>query len=278
MLRSHQAELSDSFRRIGQHTLDVTIRPLDPSSRTAIDASLAAVLTQMPNIQTLTIICDPLDTRKHTLVTDVFRHFRALEHISLSDISLCDPPRRNWPRGWPIRLGLQEPARQLDAEVEAMESSESGPETDTSTDTDTETQTGTAGPVGVTRNYHSFRKKCLEALLQHHAPRLVSVRLHGSVPLDEHNYRRLRDNALKLCTLHLVGGLEACEQGLAAVLAEDARWASGTLCDLIIRGTSPNTRLEALMMRQFSLRVYGDALDEPPSVSSGYPSHGTRRA
>src|SRR5258706_16348179 len=193
MLRSKSAEVADTFERIGQHVLSATIRPLDPSSENTFDAALAAALKKMPNLHTLTVICDPLDTRSHTRVREALRCLQALEHITLAE-----PPRFfQWPKGWPIRLGLQGPAT---ASVEAERTESSGSRSDCAPDTNTDTKapTGTARPIGATKNFHSFRKQCLTALLQHHAHRLVSVRLHGSVPLDAHNYRLLRDNATNL--------------------------------------------------------------------------------
>jgi hypothetical protein len=280
MLRADLAEISDTFERIGQHVLDAAIRPLDPSSRAVIDDALAAALKEMPKLLTLTIIYDPLDTRNHFPIRNVLCQLRALKHITLAE-----PPRTDWPHGWPIRLGLQEPAKQQEEEEEeeAMESSESGLDTDTDTDTaqigtQIETQIETAGLFGATatKNFHSFRKSCLSTLLQHHVERLVSVSLHGSVPLDEHNYRRLRDKAINLKVLQLVGGFESCEPGLVAAVAEDTQWAcSGKLHHLTIRGTGTSTKF---ITSQFKLGVFGDALDEPPSASSGYPSYGTRRA
>lgn len=281
MLRSEPAEIANSVKRIGQYVLEATIRPLDPSSR-SVDAALAAALGEMPNLHTLTIICDPLDTRKHYPVLGALRHLRALEHISLTE-----SPRSPWPIGWPIRLGHHDPTTQLEEEEEeeeeAMENSGSGsegaPDTDTDTKAQTGAQTGTARLSRATKNFHSFRKQCLTALLQHHAPRLVSLRLHGSVPLDEHNYRLLRDRACNLYTLHLIGGLESCEPGLVAAIAEETRWAcADKLCHLIIRGTGPSTKSEARLMCQFRLGVFGDAADEPFTFSSVYPSHGACRA
>ena len=261
MLRSDPAEVAGVFKSIGQHVRGATIRPLDPSSRTTIDGALAAALKEMPKLRTLTVICDPLDTRSHTLVIGALRYLQALEHITLSE-----PPRSQWPNGWPIRLGLQGPATDLDDEEET-ESSGSGSDCAPDTDTDTEAQTGTARPFGATKNFHSFRKQCLTALLQHHAQRFVSVRLHGSVPLDQHNYRLLRDKACNLYTLQLVGGLESCEPGVVAAIAEEVRWAcSGKLRHLIIKGTGPTTKLEARLMYQFRLGVFGEAADETSSL------------
>ena len=277
MLRSDSAEIAASVKRIGQHVREATIRPLDPSS-SPVDRALAAALGEMRNLHTLTIICDPLDTRSHSPILGVLRHLQALEHISLTE-----SPRSQWPLGWPIRLGHQGPTTQLEEEEESTEGSGSGsegaPDTDTDTEAQTGTQTGTARLFGATKNLRSFRKQCLTALLQHHAPHLISVKLHGTIPLDEHNYRLLRDKACNLYTLHLIGGFESCEPRLVAAIAEEARWAcSDKLRHLIIRGTSPSTKLEARLMCQLRLGVVGDAADEPSTVSSEYPSHGTCRA
>jgi len=276
MLRSTPDEVSDVFERIGQYVRYVEIRLSDPSSRTEIDAVLAAALKEMPNLHTIAIIYDPLDTRQHSPLLDALRHLRNLENITL-----VEPPCLDWPRGWPVRLGLQEPATQQEpGEEGTTETSESGSERAPDTDTDTAAQVGvgTAWRIGATKNLHSFRKVCLATLLKHHAPRLVSVRLLGSVPLDAHNYRRLRDKALNLHVLQLVGAFESCEPGVVAAFAEDARWAcSGKLRHLSILGGSLSVISEARVMRQFRLGVFGDALDGPP-VSAGKISHGTRHA
>lgn len=269
MLRSTPAELSNIFATIGQHVQDITIRSSDPSSRTEIDAALAAVVNEMPNLRTLTVIYDPLDTRSHNPLLGAFRQLRQLEHITLAE-----PPRSDWAPGWPIRLGHQEPTSQRgEGETGAADpgtesNSESGSER--APDTDTEGETGKARLPGATKNLHSFRKLCLTAILQHHAQHLLSVRLQGSIPLDAHNYRRLRDRVPNLQVLQLVGAFECCSPGLVVAFAEDTRWAcAGNLQNLNITGSSMSAISEALVMRQFRLGVFGGALDEPPSVSFG---------
>jgi hypothetical protein len=263
MLRSTPAELSGIFDRIGQHVRDIAIRTSDASSRIEIDATLATALKAMPNLRMLTIIYDPLDTREHSPLLEVLRDLKHLEHITLAE-----PPRLNWAPGWPIRLGP------------TTETPESGSERVFDTDA-AEEQIGITG-IGLigtgsvfraTKNLHSFRKLCLKALLRHHAPRLVSVRLHGSVPLDERNYRRLRDKARNLHVLQLVGAFESCGPGLVAAFEEDTRWkCSGRLRHLSISGSSQSAISEADVMRQFRLGVFGDGLDEPPFVSFGESS------
>jgi len=265
-LSSTPAELSAIFQRIGQHVRDVVIRASEPSSRT--DAAVAAALVEMPNVRTLTVIYDPLDTRRHTPLLGALRLFHQLEHITLAE-----PPRCDWAPGWPIRLGYQEPATQR-GEIEAVEM-DSGTESDSESgsergpDTDTEAPTGPTRQPGATRNLHSFRNLFLMTILQHHAPRLLSVRLQGSVPLSEHSYRQLRDTASNLMLLQLIGAFESGSAGLVAAFMEETAWAcAGRLRDLSISGGSLNAVSEARVMRQFKLGVFGDSLDEP-SVTLG---------
>lgn len=142
-------------------------------------------------------------------------------------------------------------------------------------------QIGPAQQLGAmqTANLHSFRNLCLMTILQHHASRLLSLRLQGSVPLNEHGYRRLRDTARKLQLLQLIGAFDSGSAGLIAAFMEATPWAcAGRLRDLSIWGSSTSAMSEAYVMQQFRLGVFGDALDEPPSVSSGKVNPGRRRA
>ena len=269
-LHSTPAEISCVFERIGAHVQDVVIRTPDLSSSTKSDAIFATVLKEMPNLRTLTVIYDPLDTRRHSRLLDALRPLRQLEHIAL-----VEPPRRHLPLNWPVRLGHLEPATQGACGGVGMEGT-----TDTDTDSDSESGSergdteadprGTAQQLGATRNLHSFRNLCLTAILQHHAPRLLSVRLQGSVPLSEHGYRRLRDTACGLQLLRLVGAFEAGSAGLVAAFMEETLWAcAGRLRSLSIWGSSTSAISEAYLIQQFRLGVFGDALEEPPSISTG---------
>ena len=282
-LHSTPAELSRIFERIGEHVQDIVIKTPDLSCRTNFDAVFAAALKEMPKLRTLTIIYDPLDTRRHSPLLEALRPLHQLEHITL-----VEPPRRHMPHNWPIRLGYPEPVTQGACGGVGTEMTDSGTESDSESgsergpDTDTEADQTTArrfGALGATQNLHSFRNLCLMAILQHHAPRLLSVRLQGSVPLNKHGYRRLRDTAHRLQLLQLVGVFESGSAALVAEFMEETPWAcAGRLRDLTIWGSITSAMSEAHVMQQFRLGVFGDALDKPPSVSSGNVNSNRLRA
>ena len=268
-LHSTPAEISCIFERIGAHVQDVVIRTPDLSSSTKSDAIFATALKEMPNLRTLTIIYDPLDTRRHSRLLDALRPLRQLEHIAL-----VEPPRRHLPLNWPIRLGHLEPATQGACRGVGVETTDSDSDSDSQSGSergDTEADPrGTARQLGATRNLHNFRNLCLMAILQYHGPRLLSVRLQGSVPLSEHGYRRLRDTTRRLQLLRFVGAFEAGSAGLVAAFMEETPWAcAGRLRDLSIWGSSTSAISEAYVIQQFRLGVFGDALEEPPSISTG---------
>lgn len=268
-LHSTPAEISCIFERIGAHVQDVVIRTPDLSSSTKSDAIFATALKEMPNLRTLTIIYDPLDTRRHSRLLDALRPLRQLEHIAL-----VEPPRRHLPLNWPIRLGHLEPATQGACRGVGVETTDSDSDSDSQSGSergDTEADPrGTARQLGATRNLHNFRNLCLMAILQYHGPRLLSVRLQGSVPLSEHGYRRLRDTTRRLQLLRLVGAFEAGSAGLVAAFMEETPWAcAGRLRDLSIWGSGTSAISEAYVIQQFRLGVFGDALEEPPSISTG---------
>jgi hypothetical protein len=267
-LRSTPAELSSTLKKIGQHVRDVDVRPSDLSEASGIevDVALAAALKEMRNLRTLTIIYDPLDTRRHTPLLELLRQFKQLEHITLAE-----PPRYDWARGFPVRVGHHETTSQTgDAGVDSNTESESESGSERGPDTDAEAEMGPVRRLGSARNLHSFRNLCLATILQHHAPRLLSVRLHGSIPLDDRNYRLLRDTARNIKLLELVGAFESCSSRLVAEFKEETPWAcAGKLRDLSIRGSNLSAISEARVMHQFNLGVFGDALDKPPSVHFG---------